>query len=747
MSFLKHLFLLALCTCTLTVTSQTQQYTRNQSIVVEKNGSNLSNAWTGGMNSMQFSGIDLNLDGIEDLFCFDRTSYKITTYLNNGASSNSHAYAPEYESRFPKIRDWALLVDYNMDGKRDIFTAGVGGISVFKNVSNMTDGVKFEQVPLPNGIIYETALGNFINLYVSSVDIPAILDVDNDGDIDILSFGQFGGRMEYHKNLSMELYGHSDSLTYELYNACWGNFSEDNSTCIMYLEDTCSNNGVPNPQLDINDTYRSGERHTGSSTLALDMTGDGVKELLIGDISCTRLIGLYNDGPVVNTATSMVSQDSVFPMYDVSIDQWLFPAGYYEDVDNDGVRDLLVSPNSYNQSEDKQSVILYKNIGNDSITDFSFVQDDYFQSDMIDVGTGAVPQYFDYNNDSLPDLFIANIGYFDRASNDYIPSIALYENIGYDTLPVFKWITDDYESISGMGFGSSIVPDFADLDGDGDKDMMVGDGAGQLHYFENIALPGADADFVLSTPYYQDNSGTQIDVGDHAIPRLVDLDRDGDIDIIIGKKIGSLTYYENTGSASSPSFEKVTDDLGDVNVKTIFDPGGYSCPTIFDFNGSYQLMVGSNSGALYLYDNIDGNLTGTFNIIDSVAYDLYPGMRSAPCMADLSNDSLPELTLGNYGGGLWFFDGYQDSAIAIYENPLNDIKVFPVPAQHYITVELSSGVNRLNYSILDVSGRLVSQGIIENRKQTIDLTGLRAGSYYLEMNDGTNRITKKIILQ
>ncbi len=747
MKFFKQLFLLTLCTSVLPATSQTQQYTRDLNIIVEKNGSNLLNPWTGGMNSMQFSRIDLDMDGTEDLFCFDRTSYKITTYLNNGASSDAHTYAPDYEPLFPKIRDWALLVDYNMDGKRDIFTAGVGGISVYKNISTVSGGLEFEAIPLPNGVIHEMALGNFINLYVTSVDIPAILDVDNDGDIDVLTFGQFGGRMEYHKNLSMELYGHSDSLTFELYNSCWGNFSEDNSTCIMYLEDTCSNVGVPNPQLDVVNEHRSGARHTGSSTLALDMTGDGVKELLIGDISCTRLIGLYNDGPTVNMATSMVSQDSVFPTYDVSIDQWIFPAGYYEDIDNDGVRDLLVSPNSYNQSEDKQSVLLYRNIGNDSVTNFSYTHDDFLQRDMIEVGTGSVPQYFDYNNDGLLDLFIANIGYFDRASNDYIPSIALYENIGHDTLPAFRWVTDDYANISTMGFGSSIVPDFADLDGDGDKDMMVGDGAGQLHYFENIASTGANANFVLSTPYYEDNTSTAIDVGHHAIPRFVDLDRDGDYDMIIGKKIGSLTYYENVGTTTSPSFEKQTDDLGNVNVKTIFDPGGYSCPTIFDFNGSYQLMVGSNSGTLWLYDDIDGNLNGTFNLIDSTAYDLYPGMRSTPCMVDLSDDDYPELTVGNYGGGLWFFDGYQDSAIVIHENPLNNIKVFPVPAQNSITVELPTNTNQVHYNMLDVSGRLVLRGEIRGRRQHIDLTTLKGGSYYLEMNDGVNRITKKIILQ
>ncbi|MCB0779375.1 MAG: hypothetical protein KDC03_07565, partial [Flavobacteriales bacterium] len=56
------------------------------------------------------------------------------------------------------------------------------------------------------------------NLFVTQVDVPGIVDVDGDGDLDVLTFSIFGSYMEYHKNLSMELYGTCDSLTFEVRN-------------------------------------------------------------------------------------------------------------------------------------------------------------------------------------------------------------------------------------------------------------------------------------------------------------------------------------------------------------------------------------------------------------------------------------------------------------------------------------------------------------------------------------------------
>ena len=84
----------------------------NNVVVLDLNNSAKPMAWAGGINAGQFSEIDLNQDGILDLFVFDREGDKISTYINNGTNGVSdYSYAPEYEDQFPKhLESWVLLV-------------------------------------------------------------------------------------------------------------------------------------------------------------------------------------------------------------------------------------------------------------------------------------------------------------------------------------------------------------------------------------------------------------------------------------------------------------------------------------------------------------------------------------------------------------------------------------------------------------------------------------------------------------
>ncbi|HEU4719052.1 MAG TPA: FG-GAP-like repeat-containing protein, partial [Bacteroidia bacterium] len=110
-------------------------FSRVDSIAVY-DGGQLRNPWSGGHNYCQLSEIDLNGDGIKDLFVFDRSGNKITTYINLGTPNQvDYVLAPEYVSRFPLMHDWCLLRDYNCDGKEDIFTCSIAGFAIYKNVS------------------------------------------------------------------------------------------------------------------------------------------------------------------------------------------------------------------------------------------------------------------------------------------------------------------------------------------------------------------------------------------------------------------------------------------------------------------------------------------------------------------------------------------------------------------------------------------------------------------------------------
>jgi hypothetical protein len=266
-------------------------FSRNQNIPVQDSSSNdYLKAWAGGLNYCQFMQIDLNMDGIKDMVVFDRTSTRIITFINNNISdSTSYTYAPQFAKRFPPIQCWMQLQDYNNDGKEDLFFQYAGGIVVYKNVSNLTDSLKFSMVT--NQLL--SLQGPYLtNIAVSSVDYPAIADIDGDGDLDILNFFGLGSYVEYQKNFSMEDYGNCDSLKFKRVNRCWGNFMENawGNSITLGIVGPCiwKDETTSNEPMDYSDD-KSGIKHSGSTMLALDLDGDADKDLLLGDVTYPTL--------------------------------------------------------------------------------------------------------------------------------------------------------------------------------------------------------------------------------------------------------------------------------------------------------------------------------------------------------------------------------------------------------------------------------------------------------------------------
>src|SRR5690606_32328974 len=100
-----------------------QHLIRNYDIPVEVAGELLPNPWAGGLNSCQFSEIDLDLDGVKDLFVFDRVGDRISTYLNKSTAPGQidYRYTREFQDAFPEgLRNWVFMRDFNCDGKEDL---------------------------------------------------------------------------------------------------------------------------------------------------------------------------------------------------------------------------------------------------------------------------------------------------------------------------------------------------------------------------------------------------------------------------------------------------------------------------------------------------------------------------------------------------------------------------------------------------------------------------------------------------
>lgn len=744
-------FWMILAFASLMAQPNTYLFSRFDSIPVTINSSALDFPWAGGLNYSQFSNIDLNFDGNNDLFIFDRTGNKTLTFLHSGVSGVADfQYAPEYEAQFPNMTNWALLVDYNCDGLPDIFTNSPGGIRIFKNTSSILTGISFVMV---ENLLYSYFYSGMVNLYVSSVDLPAITDIDHDGDVDILTFGLVGSKLEYHKNLSVESGFGCDSLHFRLKNDCWGNFSEAITNNELTLYDTCAST-ITTPEMDFtpvsfiedvkyDSIQMGGIRHSGSCLIAFDNNGINSKDLLLGDISAKNLVYAENGGVSPNLNSSIIAQDTLFPSYNIPINIKTMACPFNVDVNNDGNLDLIVTPQSTAVSENAKGVAYYQNDSITTFPNFNFQTSNLFQIDMIERGEGALPVLFDYDNDGLLDLLVSNYGFFNASTDTYTSKLCLFRNNGSATQPSFIQINDNFENLSATMNDFSLHPAFGDLNNDGDGDMLVGGYNGTLFYFENIAGAGNPADFVLSQANLTDNSAAIIDIGQYSTPFLKDLDRDGDNDLLIGERNGNINYYENIGTASVFNFRYRTDTLGGIKVNQAGYVTGFSVPSVYDDNGKYQLIIGSQTGYVHHYDSIENNILGSYRQVDTTLLGYPHGIRSGVAPVDINNDGYMDIFTGNYRGGLSFFKGDSEGTIGIKEEVLSQIHIYPNPTQNSINFEFESD-NEVKLKLVDITGRRIREDKIYNG-YSLDIHNLAGGIYFICLEYQSKTFTHKIV--
>ncbi|MBL0128196.1 MAG: VCBS repeat-containing protein [Flavobacteriales bacterium] len=728
-------------------------------IPVQDQGNTLDLAWAGGLNFVQVGQVDLNGDGLKDLFLFDKSyisgNKPVILLRTAGTGTAAYRVTRDYDAipPFDQLHDWALLRDYDCDGKEDIFTYSQAGFSVFKNISDAS-GPAFQMIKyrVNSNYVAPSGAGSIANLFISQVDVPGIADVDNDGDLDILTFSLLGSYVEYHRNLSMETYGTCDSLLYEVRNKCWGYFAENFSNNSVTLNVPCQFN-VPNPEIGLDgDANGDGSRdlddanperaHAGSTVTPLDLNGDGVMDMLLGDISFNNLVGLHNGGTALSAI--MAAEDTLFPPYDTSTDLAVFPGSYYVDVDQDGRRDLITSPNASNLAQNYRSMWYYRNEGTDAAPVFELQQQNLFQDRMLEFGEGAMPVPFDENGDGLMDLLVANHGYYQNGGT-YLAKIALLRNTGTLTAPAFSMITDDYLDLSTSGIGLSMYPAFGDIDNDGDKDLYIGDLQGRLHFYRNDAT-GPVAQFQLIQANILDSEGAMIDVGQFATPIFTDLDMDGKLDLVIGERNGNLNYYRNTGTVSAPVWSLVNENLGEVSTVEYWNVTGHSVPFLFrNDQNEREMLLGSESGWIFHYGDIEGNIDGAWTLLDSTFMDIHDGARTGLCLYDYTGDGELDMVVGNFRGGLSFWRSDVISTVVPVGPLQSTFTMMPNPVRD--RVELLAGPDtpaKCEWVFRNTIGQVVLREPVRGARTVVELDGLPEGVYLVRMEGGVTSGTQRL---
>ncbi|MDF2156895.1 T9SS type A sorting domain-containing protein [Algoriphagus sp. CAU 1675] len=306
---MRRLLIILLITLSQNLLGQ-QIYRINQAPAMKVDGQPLPSPFAGGINSAQIQSIDLTQDGKEEWVIWDINSRQLMVFKKE---NGSFIHLPELSYLFPPdISGFMVLADYDLDGKKDLFTSTALGIKAYRNTSSSGQ------------ISWETAqnflrLDGAANIQANNLDTPLIQDLDNDGDLDLVIFNfASGDYLEFYKNTSVERKGTPDIDGFAFPITHWGNFEFCSCGNISFGQ-TCS--GL---DLDSRITENENQRiqHSGGhSILYRDFDGDGTPDLLLGRDECDKLYFLPNQGTqsqaTFNSFSNEIPQLGALPSFPI----------------------------------------------------------------------------------------------------------------------------------------------------------------------------------------------------------------------------------------------------------------------------------------------------------------------------------------------------------------------------------------------------------------------------------------------
>jgi len=380
-----------------------------------------------------------------------------------------------------------------------------------------------------------------------------------------------------------------------------------------------------------------------------DIDGDGDLDIFVGDQN-GRIRIFRNEG------TSQIPiWNFVLDFPDSTIGERISPA--LVDVDADGDLDLFVG-----NKEGK--VCFFRNDGNPHSPVWIQVTDFYAS---IDVGSESTPIFVDIDADKDFDLFVGKDG----------GAISFYRNAGTKSVPAWNLITSNYDSID---VGASSIPFFADIDADGDLDLLIGEDQGNLNFYRNIGNK-TSSDWVLVSDNYN-----SIDVGKRSAPSFVDIDDDSDLDLFVGRDEGNIVFYRNDGSIYLPSWTEVTRDY------LFMDMGAYSKPALVDIDGDgdNDLFVGEDEGNINFHrDEGIGPVTSLSQITENY-FAIQAGEFSSPAFADMDGDGDADLFIGKKDGRMDFYENIGTAQSALWNfisDQYNSIDVGSYAAPAFVDID------------------------------------------------------------
>ena len=577
------------------------------SIPVSMFGSQVAQPFAGGVNAPNHQFVDIDGDGDLDLFVLDN-DFGVDFYRNVGARTVPAFELQPDAVQLPSFQTFFLFIDLNADRLIDLVTDDFSsGARYFQNTGAREN---------PNFTLNANPIldADGHPLFAGFSSIPAFGDFNGDGLPDFISTNTADGSINYYENR-----GTVSQPSFQFMTGSFQGITIIGDTCLTRI----SAGGVQKIQ------------HGSGAYFAAVLDSNETINIFYGDFYSSGLFFLRNSGSVTSPVIECGSNR--YPP-----NQPVSTAGFNQptlvDIDGDGDLDLFIGVLN---DMPRHSFWYYENLGNPAAPRFQLRSKDYLS--VIDVGKNASPTLVDIDGDGKLDIVAGTLNgqlwYFHNTGTISDPSFALA-----DTL--FGGITGNF----------SYAPAFADLDGKGLNDAIVGQFNGVVKFYQNIGTP--------AIPLYDLDPGhvDSLKVGKFdATPTLIDIDGDGDLDLFVGKSDGTISFYSNEGSATAPIWELVSEFFQNIYVVE------GAKPIFRDINndGDADLFLGNADGDILLYENYGTPQSPVYRCRIHHFITASRIKNAAPTLGDLDGDGDFDVVVGTSKGGFQFYRNTHASGLFV----------------------------------------------------------------------------------
>jgi len=285
----------------------------------------------------------------------------------------------------------------------------------------------------------------------------------------------------------------------------------------------------------------------------------------------------------------------------------------------------------------------------------------------LDVGNRSAPSSGDLDGDGDLDMIVGSLA----------GTLTGFENTGGPSNPTFN-VRPGFVPPGGP-WNNNTAPVLGDLDGDGDLDLVVGLASGQLIAFRNT---GTSATPVWTRDDAMLTGVNSMAMPLFAAPELADVDSDGDLDLLVGKFDGGFDYYRNDGNRFNPAWVKDDATFSYLNQGPTKMPGNFTTPEIVDveMDGLLDFVSGQNFttfGSLIYFANTGTNSSPRFTQLKpSVLGTIGSGVwwnkdYTVPEFGDFTGDGFQDIVMGMNDGTLQL---YTNTRWGWYERHVNEMQ-------------------------------------------------------------------------